>query len=133
MSRRDGVFKKNGWWWIDYADADGKRHRQKAAPSHEVAKLVYRDKMIAIAKGEVTGVREEGMRLRDFVDKRYWPTVGPKLSRWEHQRDPRAARDALPQTTTLTPSKCVSWSIVECRWGTHGSRHATRRADAARL
>ncbi len=31
--KRDGVFKRNGWWWIDYEDADGKRHRQKAAPN----------------------------------------------------------------------------------------------------
>ncbi|HZP39799.1 MAG TPA: tyrosine-type recombinase/integrase [Methylomirabilota bacterium] len=86
MSRRDGVFRRNGWWWVDYCDADGRRHREKAAPSYEVAKLVYRDKMNAIAKGEVIGVREEGMRLRDFVTRKYWPTVKPTLSRWEQQR-----------------------------------------------
>jgi integrase len=79
MSRRDGVFKRNGWWWIDFHDADGRRHRQKAAPTYEVAKLVYRDKMNAIAKGEVTGVREEGMRLRAFADTRYWPAVAGTL------------------------------------------------------
>lgn len=89
MSRRDGVFKRNGWWWIDYEDADGKRHREKAAPSYEVARLVYRDKMNAIAKGEVTGVREEGIRFRDFVDKRYWPAVSATLApAWrERSRD----------------------------------------------
>ncbi|MGH8695718.1 MAG: tyrosine-type recombinase/integrase [Burkholderiales bacterium] len=80
MSRRDGVFKRNGWWWIDYHDADGRRHREKAAPSYEVAKLVYRDKMNAIAKGEVLGVREEGMLLRDFAPKVWWPRVGPRLA-----------------------------------------------------
>jgi len=26
------------------------------------------------------GVREEGIRLRDFVERKYWPTVGPTLS-----------------------------------------------------
>jgi len=84
--KRDGVFKRNGWWWIDYEDADGKRHRQKAAPNYEVAKLVYRDKMNAIAKGQVTGLRAEGMHLRDFVTQRYWPTVKSTLSRWEQER-----------------------------------------------
>ena len=75
IGSRDGVFKRNGWWWIDYHDADGKRHREKAAPSYEVAKLVYRNKMNLIAKGEVTGVREAVIRVREFVAKRYWPTV----------------------------------------------------------
>jgi integrase len=80
MSRRDGLFKRNGWWWIDYRDAEGRRHREKAAPSYEVAKLVYRDKMNAIAKGEVTGIREEGVTLADFVKDRYWPAVQPTVS-----------------------------------------------------
>ena len=30
-SKRDGTFKKNGWWWINYSDAGGKRHRRKVA------------------------------------------------------------------------------------------------------
>jgi integrase len=78
--RRDGLFQKNGWWWIDYYDADGKRHRKKAAPDYNTAKTIYRDTMTKIAKGEVLGVREEGIRLRDFVDKRYWPAAKPTLA-----------------------------------------------------
>jgi integrase len=78
--RRDGLFQRNGWWWVDYTDAEGRRHRQKAAPSYDIAKLVYRDKMNAIAKGEVLGVREEGLLLRDYVDKHYWPAVKAKLA-----------------------------------------------------
>jgi integrase len=80
MARRDGVFQKNGWWWIDYTDGDGKRHRKKAAPDHATAKLIYRSTMTAIAKGEVLGVREEGIRVRDFIDKRYWPAVKSALA-----------------------------------------------------
>ncbi len=83
---RDGLFQRNGWWWIDYTGADGKRHRKKTAPSYEVAKAVYRDRMNAIAKGEVMGVREEGIRVRDLVKQKYWPTIKPTLSRWEQQR-----------------------------------------------
>ena len=37
--KRDGLFKKRGSWWIDYRDANGRRHRKRAAPSYEVAKL----------------------------------------------------------------------------------------------
>lgn len=77
---RDGLFQKRGWWWIDYYDADGKRHRKKAAPDYNTAKIIYRDTMTALAKGEVLGVREEGIRLRDFVDKRYWPAARPTLA-----------------------------------------------------
>src|SRR5258708_1034663 len=47
--RRDGLFQRNGWWWIDYYDAEGKRHRKKAAPDYQTAKLRYRNTMTAIA------------------------------------------------------------------------------------
>ncbi len=40
--KRDGLFQRNGWWWLDYYDAEGKRHRQKAAPDYETAKKLYR-------------------------------------------------------------------------------------------
>jgi integrase len=83
---RDGLFKKNNWWWLDYYDSQGKRHRKKAAPDYQTAKTMYRDTMTAIARGEVLGVREEGLRFKDFADKRYWPTVKPTLSKWEQVR-----------------------------------------------
>lgn len=73
--QRDGLFQKNGWWWLDYYDAEGKRHRKKAAPDYQTARLILRDTQTAIVKGEVLGVREEGIRLREFVERIYWPTV----------------------------------------------------------
>ncbi len=75
-----GLFKRNGWWWIDYYNAEGKRHRKKAAPDYQTAKLILRDTQTAIAKGEVLGVREEGIRLRDFVERKYWPAVKSTLA-----------------------------------------------------
>ncbi len=87
-----GLFKRNAWWWIDYYDADGKRHRKKAAPDYQTAKLILRDTQTAIAKGEVLGVREEGIRLRDFVENHYWPAVAPTLSPTE-QRNRRSRLD----------------------------------------
>jgi hypothetical protein len=61
---RDGLFQRGGWWWVDFYDADGRRHRKKAAPDYNTAKIIYRNTMTAIAKGEVLGVREEGIRFR---------------------------------------------------------------------
>jgi integrase len=72
---RDGLLKKNGTWWVDYYDRDGRRHRKKAAPDYATAKLVYRDLMGAMARGDVVGVRDEGLRLNAFTEKRYWPAV----------------------------------------------------------
>ena len=80
---QDGVFKKNGWWWLRYQDEDGQRRREKAAPDYETAKQLYRQKMTAQARGELTGIREDGLRLRTFVDQKYWPKVAPLLaSEW---------------------------------------------------
>jgi integrase len=79
LGTRDGLFQRAGWWWIDYADADGKRHRKKAAPDYQTARLIYRDTVAKIARGEVLGVREEGIRLRDFVERKYWPAVHATL------------------------------------------------------
>ena len=68
---RDGLFQRNGWWWIDYYDSEGKRHRKKAAPDYQTAKLIYRETRHAIVKGEILGVREEGVRLKEFIERTY--------------------------------------------------------------
>ncbi len=108
MKRRDGVFKRNRAWWIDYTDAEGRRHRKKAAPTYELAKLIYRDTVAAIAKGEVLGLRDEGTPFRAFVEQRYWPTVASTWSRGEQVRAraildtqvlPRFGNLRLPQVT----------------------------------
>ncbi|HTK90704.1 MAG TPA: site-specific integrase [Verrucomicrobiae bacterium] len=78
--RRDGLFQRRGWWWLDYTDADGKRHRQKGAPDYQTAKLILREKLSAIAKGEALGVRGESIRLSEFVERKYWPTVRANVS-----------------------------------------------------
>src|SRR5262245_6829044 len=77
---QDGVFKKRGWWWLDYSDQDGKRRREKAAPDYETAKALYRQKMTKLARGEITGIREEGMWLGVFVEKVWWPRLAPRLA-----------------------------------------------------
>jgi integrase len=74
------------WLVVDCTDTDGKRHRKKAALDYQTARLIYRDTVAKVARGEVLGVREEGIRLRDFVERKYWPTVKPPLSLWEQLR-----------------------------------------------
>lgn len=83
---RDGLFQRNGWWWLDYYDAEGKRHRQKAAPDYDTAKKMYRERMTGIARGEFLGVKEEGITLKRFVEEKYWPTVKGSLSFFEERR-----------------------------------------------
>jgi len=80
LGARDGLFQRRGWWWLDYHDADGRRHRTKAAPDYQTAKAMYRSKMTAIAKGEVLGGRDDGLKLEDFVEPRYWPAVRATLA-----------------------------------------------------
>ncbi len=84
--QRDGLFQRNGWWWLDYYDTEGKRHRKKAAPDYQTAKVILRGTQTAIAKGEIFGIREEGLRLTDFVERRYWPTVKATFSGGEELR-----------------------------------------------
>lgn len=84
--KRDGLFHRNGWWWLDFYDAEGKRHRQKAAPDYDTAKKMYREKMTGIAKGDFLGIREEGISLKRFVEEKYWPTIKGSLSFFEERR-----------------------------------------------
>src|SRR5262245_53545100 len=44
-----------------------------------IAKLIYRDTMGALARVDVLGIREEGIRLREFVDKKHWPAIEETL------------------------------------------------------
>jgi hypothetical protein len=80
------VFKRNGWWWIDYYDADRRRHRKKAAPDYQTATLMYREVRQQIAKGVVLGVRDDSILARDFVEKRYWPNIRANVSYYERLR-----------------------------------------------
>ena len=93
-------------WWLDYHDAEGRRYWKKAAPDYDTARKMHRATMTAIARGEILGVREEGIRLREFVEKRNWPSVQPMLSEWEQSRA-RATlnREILPRFGDIRLSK----------------------------
>ena len=103
LGTRDGLFQRRGWWWLDYYDAEGRRHRKKAAPDYQTAKLMYRNLMSAIAKGEVTGIRDEGLTFGAFVEQRYWPAVKPTVAvSWAERTRGILDRQLLPRFGSLT-------------------------------
>ena len=75
-----GVLKRNGNYWIDYYDGDGRRHRKRIGPQKTVAQLALKDVRVKIAKGEYLGIYEEKKTFfKDFSGK-YLKMVQPNLS-----------------------------------------------------
>ena len=63
-----GVFKKNGNWWIDYYDSNGKRHRKKIGTQKTIADTALKDVQVKIDKGEYLGIYEEKkIYFKDFA------------------------------------------------------------------
>lgn len=83
-----GVFKRNGFWWIDYYEPDGRRRRKKVSPEKRIAVAVLRDTQARMAKGEYLGLREETITFRAFAET-YWEAVKPTLSPQEQDRAQR--------------------------------------------
>lgn len=71
--------------------------------------------MTAIAKGEALGVRGEGLRLKDFAEQKYWPTVKASVSLAEQVRA-RSILDTqlLPRFGGTKPAKVRRENIE--RW-----------------
>lgn len=69
-----GIFKRNGNYWIDYYDADGRRHRKRIGPQKSLAQLALNDVKVKIAKGEYLGIYEEKkITFKEFAIKTYIP------------------------------------------------------------
>jgi integrase len=132
---RDGLFQRNGWWCLDYYDTDGRRHRKKAAPDYNTAKIIYRNTMTAIAKGDVLGVREEGIRVRDFVDKRYWPAVKSTLApAWAERSRGILDHEILPTFGDLKLSGLRQEPVEQWYAGRRGKvKASTANKELARL
>lgn len=85
MSR---VFQRNGFWWVDYNDAQGIRHRKKIGTDKRIAKEVLNDIMGKVARRVHLGVIEESkISFSDFTKiwkERILPGLAPKTKeRWE--------------------------------------------------
>ena len=85
---RDGLYQRKDrrGWWISYLDADGRRRRECAATDYRTAVMRRREILSAIARGEILGVRDEEIRVRVFVEDKYWPTVKASVSLGEQIR-----------------------------------------------
>lgn len=76
-----GVFKKNGSYWIDYYDGDGRRHRKLIGPQKTLARIALKDVKVKVAKGEYLGIYEEKkITFKDFALKTYPPFAKTNLS-----------------------------------------------------
>ncbi len=84
--RRDGLFKRHGWWWIDYHDGQGKRHRKRAAPDYQTAASSTGTPWRPSRGVRCSVSARRVSRVSAFIETRYWPTVKPNLSVWEQLR-----------------------------------------------
>jgi hypothetical protein len=85
---RDGLYQRKDrrGWWISYLDADGRRRRECVATDYRTAVMRRREILSAITRGEILGVRDEEIRVRAFVENKYWPTVKASVSLGEQIR-----------------------------------------------
>lgn len=91
-----GVFKRNSNYWVDYYDAEGRRHRKKIGPQKTVAQLALKDLNVKIAKGEYLGIYEEKKVLfKDFALKTYLPFAKANLSPTTYDRCREILRNDL--------------------------------------
>lgn len=76
-----GVTKRNGNFWIDYYDSNGKRHRKKIGTQKTLAQIALKDVKVKIAKGEYLGIYEEKKVLfKGFCENVYIPYCTTHLS-----------------------------------------------------
>jgi hypothetical protein len=53
------VFKRDGAWWVDFKDADGRRRRFNAAPTRRIAKEVLDSYLGKVARQEHLGIIDD--------------------------------------------------------------------------
>lgn len=82
-----GVFKKGDFYWIDFRDGDGLRHRRKISPQKNVAATALRDVQVRVSKGEYLGIFEEKrVTFKDFAEKTYIPYIKANVSPTTYER-----------------------------------------------
>lgn len=74
-----GVFQKDGMWWVDYYDANGRRHRKKIGPQKTLAIMALRESQVRKARGELGLHEEKRILFRDFA-KSYVKHITQRLS-----------------------------------------------------
>jgi integrase len=79
------VFKRGRWWWIDYNDALGRRHRRKVGPDKRIATEALNATLTKVARKEWVGVVEDSaISFADFSEmwnKRVLPALRASTAR----------------------------------------------------
>ena len=75
-----GVLKKNGNYWIDFRDREGKRYRKKIGPVKSIADHALREAKVKIARKEWLGLSDERVLVKQFVEEKYLPWLKANLS-----------------------------------------------------
>ena len=69
-----GVFKKNGFYWIDYYANGRRKQGAKVSPQKNVATLALKDVQVKISKGEYLGIYEQKkVFFKDFAGENVHP------------------------------------------------------------
>jgi hypothetical protein len=81
------VFKRAGFYWIDFNDGQGRRHRRRVSPSNRVAEEALNAVLNKVAREEWVGVIESPkISFADFSklwSTRVLPTLRPRTAqRW---------------------------------------------------
>lgn len=75
------VFERRGNWWIDFHDAQGRRHREPVGPvaSHSLAKQVLAKRLAEVAENRYFPARVAMARRFQEVSAKFWELHGSRL------------------------------------------------------
>ena len=107
MSR---TYRRDGFWWIDFKDAQGVRHRKKVSPSKRVAKEVLDGILGNVARRIHLGIIEDSaIGFAEFAKiwcERVAPTLRPR------------SRERLVRHPGQVPHPCFPRHVA----GNHGGQ-----------
>ena len=75
------IFKKREEWWLDFRDAEGRRHREAVGPgaSHSLAKQVLAKRLNEVAENRYFPARVAMARKFEEVSAKFWELHGAHL------------------------------------------------------
>jgi integrase len=116
------TFNRDGAWWIDFVDADGRRRRNKIGPNKRVAKDVLNDKLSKVARRVHLGVIDDSaISFKDFAAlwlERITPQLQPRtVERWTSIID-QHLKPAFPGTLrAIAASHAESYTAARLEKG----------------
>lgn len=78
-----GLYEKNGNWYVEWYDSDGKRHRDKIGPSKSAAKQYYAKRQAEKLEGKRLPERNRKELTLEALVKRYAGETKTNKKSWE--------------------------------------------------